>query len=105
MRVSSTRCRSMKRGLFIQAGMATALVAIPPFFIAARARYTSATGQKGINKRHKLVIQISDNDPAKWNLALNNAKNVLDDVGAANVDIEIVGRAYVVLHVFGVVEG
>ena len=80
----------MKRRLFIQAGMATALVAITPFFIAARARYTSATGQKGINKRHKLVIQISDNDPAKWNLALNNAKNVQDDVGAANVDIEIV---------------
>ena len=41
-------------------------------------------------KRHKLVIQVSDNDPAKWNLALNNAKNVQDDVGAANVDIAIV---------------
>jgi len=36
------------------------------------------------------VIQVSDNDPAKWNLALNNAKNLQDDVGAANVDIEIV---------------
>lgn len=36
------------------------------------------------------MIQVSDNDPAKWNLALNNAKNLQDDVGAANVDIEIV---------------
>ncbi|MFN5348742.1 MAG: DsrE family protein [Polaromonas sp.] len=36
------------------------------------------------------MIQISDNDPVKWNLALNNAKNLQDDVGAANVDIEIV---------------
>jgi len=36
------------------------------------------------------VIQVSDNDPAKWNLALNNAKNLQDDVGAANVEIEIV---------------
>ena len=36
------------------------------------------------------MIQVSDNDPAKWNLALNNAKNVQEDVGAANVDIEIV---------------
>ena len=36
------------------------------------------------------MLQVSDNDPAKWNLALNNAKNVQDDVGAANVDIEIV---------------
>jgi hypothetical protein len=42
------------------------------------------------DRRHGIVIQVSDNDPAKWNLALNNAKNLQDDVGAANVDIEIV---------------
>ena len=36
------------------------------------------------------MIQVSDNDPAKWNLTLNNAQNVQDDVSAANVDIEIV---------------
>ncbi|MEO6972310.1 MAG: DsrE family protein [Rhodoferax sp.] len=41
-------------------------------------------------KHHKIVIQVSDNDPAKWNLALNNAKNLQEDVGAANVDVEIV---------------
>jgi uncharacterized protein len=27
----------------------------------------------------KLVIQVSDAEPAKWNLALNNAKNVQED--------------------------
>ena len=80
----------MKRRLFIQAGVATALLAGTPFFIAANAQVTLATGSKGSLKRHKLVLQVSDNDPAKWNLALNNAKNVQDDVGAANVDIEIV---------------
>lgn len=73
----------MNRRLFIQAGGATA-VAI--FLIAARAQPTLATG----TKRQGIVIQVSDNDPAKWNLALNNAKNLQDDVGAANVDIEIV---------------
>ena len=36
------------------------------------------------------MIQVSDSDAAKWNLALNNAKNLQEDVGAANVDIEIV---------------
>jgi uncharacterized protein len=41
-------------------------------------------------KRHKIVIQVSDPDPAKWNLALNNARNLQEDVGAANVDIELV---------------
>jgi intracellular sulfur oxidation DsrE/DsrF family protein len=33
---------------------------------------------------------MSDADPAKWNLALNNAKNIQTDLGAANVDIELV---------------
>ncbi len=39
---------------------------------------------------NKLVIQVSDGDPAKWNLALNNATNVQADLGAQNVAIEIV---------------
>ena len=33
---------------------------------------------------------MSDADPAKWNLALNNARNLQSDLGAANVEIEIV---------------
>ncbi|MDO9113388.1 MAG: DsrE family protein [Polaromonas sp.] len=73
----------MNRRLFIHAGAA---VAGATFLVAAGAQGTGATGQK----RHKMVIQVSDNDPAKWNLALNNAKNLQDDVGAANVDIEMV---------------
>jgi len=40
--------------------------------------------------RSKVVIQVSDNDPKKWNLALNNAKNVQQDYGKENVDVEIV---------------
>jgi intracellular sulfur oxidation DsrE/DsrF family protein len=39
---------------------------------------------------NKVVVQVSDGDPAKWNLALNNAKNVQADLGAANVAVEIV---------------
>jgi intracellular sulfur oxidation DsrE/DsrF family protein len=40
--------------------------------------------------KQKLVVQMSDPDPAKWNLALNNIKNVQDDLGAANTDIVLV---------------
>ena len=40
--------------------------------------------------KNRIVIQVSDNDPARWNLALNNAKNLQADLGAANVEIEIV---------------
>jgi len=76
----------MKRRHLLQAGLVGAAALAAPFLIAAHAQGTGAASQK----RYKLVIQVSDNDPAKWNLALNNAKNVQDDVGAANVDIAIV---------------
>jgi intracellular sulfur oxidation DsrE/DsrF family protein len=76
----------MNRRLLLQAGLVGTAALSAPFLIAAYAQGTGATGQK----RHKIVIQMSDNDPAKWNLALNNAKNLQDDVGAANVDIAIV---------------
>ena len=47
-----------------------------------------ATGMA--DDKAKMVIQVSDNDPGKWNLALNNAKNVQKDMGKDNVEIEIV---------------
>ena len=85
--------RRMKRRLMVQAGAVALLVASQisdtPFLIATHAQGTRATGQNGSQNRHKIVIQVSDSDPARWNLALNNAKNLQDDVGAANVDIEI----------------
>ena len=40
--------------------------------------------------RNRIVMQVSDADPAKWNLALNNARNLQVDLGAKNVEIEIV---------------
>lgn len=41
-------------------------------------------------QKQRLVIQVSDNDPAKWALALNNARNVQQDLGKDKVQIEIV---------------
>jgi intracellular sulfur oxidation DsrE/DsrF family protein len=40
--------------------------------------------------KHKLVIQVSTNDPGTQAIALNNAVNVQKDLGIDNVDIEIV---------------
>ncbi|MEW5890276.1 MAG: DsrE family protein [Pseudomonadota bacterium] len=40
--------------------------------------------------RHRVVIQVSDGDPKKWQLALNNARNVQTELGQDQVDIEIV---------------
>ena len=41
-------------------------------------------------EKYKVVFQVSDNDPAKWRLALNNAQNVQAELGKNNVAIEIV---------------
>ena len=49
-----------------------------------------AVAQTAAPAKAKVVIQVSDGDAAKWNMALNNAKNVQDELGASKVDIEIV---------------
>ncbi len=68
------------------AAFAASLVAALALCVAAAppARAQAAT------PANKLVMQVSDADPGKWNLALNNAKNVQSDLGAGNVAIEIV---------------
>ena len=40
--------------------------------------------------KQKVIFQVSDAEPAKWNLALNNARNVQAELGKDNVQIEIV---------------
>ena len=40
--------------------------------------------------KEKVVLQVSDGDPKKWNLALNNIKNVQDALGKDKVDVELV---------------
>jgi len=37
-----------------------------------------------------IVMQVSDNDPVKWQLALNNAENVQEALGKDKVKVEIV---------------
>jgi len=54
-------------------------------FFASRAQAGEATAQL-----NKVVFQVSDNDPGKWGLALNNAQNVVHDLGADTVALEIV---------------
>ena len=40
--------------------------------------------------RQRVLFQVSDADPQKWNLALNNAKNVQAELGKDNVQIELI---------------
>lgn len=76
---------------FAKHALAGALVATSLAFMPALATAQSASTQAGQKfERYRVVLQVSDADPAKWNLALNNARNVQEDLGKGNVDIEIV---------------
>jgi len=70
----------------VNAFAVAALAAAGLFFSAA----LPAQSQQGAPQRAGVVIQVSDADQGKWNLALNNAKNIQTDLGASNVDVEIV---------------
>ena len=39
--------------------------------------------------KHRVIFQVTDNDPVKWQLTLTNALNVQMDLGRNNVQIEI----------------
>lgn len=41
-------------------------------------------------KPMRVVVQVSDDDASRWNLVLNNARNVQKEVGKANVEVEVV---------------
>ena len=41
-------------------------------------------------KAMRVVMQISENQPAVWNLALNNIRNVQKELGAKNIEVEVV---------------
>ena len=55
---------------------------------AAALAFVIATSAGAADNR--VVIQVSDNDSGKWNLALNNARNLQTALGKDNVDIELV---------------
>ena len=58
-------------------------------FLALPAALPAFAQQKPAVKQ-RVIFQVSDNDKAKWDLALNNARNVQADLGKDNVQIEIV---------------
>jgi hypothetical protein len=58
--------------------------------LAAAVAFAPGASHAQKSDRYKVVLQVSDNDPAKWNLALNNARNIQTDLGKDNVDVEIV---------------
>ena len=46
--------------------------------------------QKTSAAKHSVILQVTDRDTNRWQLALANARNVQTDLGADNVQVEIV---------------
>jgi len=70
-------------------GLAAAIALVTSFASASASAVDAPAPQAG-QEMQKVVFQVSAGDPKTWNLALNNAKNVQQELGAKNVDIEIV---------------
>ena len=51
---------------------------------------TPAFAARATHGLQRVVIQVSDNNPGTWNLALNNAQNVQQALGKQHVHVEIV---------------
>ena len=68
-----------KRSLFL-AGGAALLAAVLP--VAARAQAQAV--------KNRALFQVTDNDPARWNMILNNMINLKEGVGSEGVEIELV---------------
>ena len=45
---------------------------------------------KAASAKHKVVFQVSDNDPKKWELTMSNIRNIQADLGKDNVAVEVV---------------
>ena len=67
-----------------------AVFALALSFASNGAQAVDALAPQVTAEKHKVVFQVSAGDPKIWNLALNNAKNVQQELGAQNADIEIV---------------
>ena len=66
------------------------LFAVLAIVLAAAGAAVSPPSLGQASERYKVVIQVSDADPAKWSLALNNARNIQAELGKDKVDVEIV---------------
>lgn len=81
----ASACRKNAARFFALASLGVALL-LPVVSRAAQ----PATAGAAAAMENKVVFQVSDADPKKWNLALNNAKNVQETFGKDKVAIEIV---------------
>ena len=55
-----------------------------------RAAAPRAQAQRGGRAKNRALFQVTDNDPARWNMILSNMINLREGVGGERVEIELV---------------
>ncbi len=69
------------RRSFVLGGAAALLAAALP---------AVAQAQASAPPRNRALFQVTDNDPARWNMILNNMANLREGVGSEGAEIELV---------------
>ncbi len=91
--IQTQHARSIgSNALFLSAALAVCFALAFPghSYAAADAQPKAKAVVHKAVKKERVVFQVSDGDPQKWNLALNNIKNVQDALGKDKVDVELV---------------
>ena len=68
------------RRSFVALGASATLAACLPLHALAQAQPA----------QNRALFQVTDNDPARWTMILNNIQNLREGVGSESVDIELV---------------
>jgi uncharacterized protein len=71
--------RTPRRSFLLLSGAALIAAVAPPLALAQSAP-----------AKNRALFQVTDNDPARWNMILNNMQNLRDGVGGEPVEIELV---------------
>ena len=71
--------RTPRRDFLVASGAALLVLALPQLALAQTATATN-----------RALFQVTDNDPARWTMILNNMQNLRDGVGGEPVEIELV---------------
>ena len=72
--------RSPRRDFLVSSGAALLALALPQLALA----------QSAPTAKNRALFQVTDNDPARWNMILNNMQNLRDGVAGEPVEIELV---------------
>ncbi len=70
-----------------------ALIACLPLALASPLQAADAApagASTAASKPLRVVVQVDESNSATWNLALNNVRNAQRELGAQNIDIEVV---------------